>query len=55
MVGRQVGGLLERVNYMLWRREVRIADTEADYVNALPLNLSFEPVEFGEQVRRQKT
>ncbi len=52
MVLRIVGSALQTLDDMPRRRQIRVADSEADYVNALACHLLFQAVKLGEQVGR---
>src|SRR5260370_13142240 len=54
MGGGGFGGSVQRRENMCGRGQIGVADTEADDVNALLLDLSFEAVEFREKIRRLK-
>jgi len=51
MVLRLIGGPLRAIDDVLRRRQVGIADPEADDIDALGLDFFFEAIEFGEEVR----
>jgi len=52
MIFRVVGGALERFDDMARRRQVGVADGEADDVDASARDLLFQAVKFGEKIGR---
>ena len=55
MVDRQIRSALEGLDDMLWRGQVRIANPEADDVDAGLCDLPFQTVEFGKKIGGQQT
>ncbi len=50
MIRGQFGRALQRGHDMRWCRQIGIADTEADHVDAGLLNFALKPIEFGKKI-----